>query len=339
MRHMQAKAGTNFAAEEPTTQSASPSGLVGGYAFLFFSVVGLAHKGIFYKLLLHHELDAAQIIALRWFVGAPLLLLLLFRLPRVQWRLPRKREIAALLQCTTLGGVSMLLHTESFDYLPAGIAAVLVFVYPALLVVAPAVFHRRMPATGEILRVAVLFLCLGLLIDGVPSVTVGTLSGYAYALAAAVAFAWQVHLSGDIMGGRYGDTAVPSLLLSLWVHLLLAGAGAGILTLHMPDPDCLANPQVWYLVGGMAIVSAVLPFTAWLVGLARVGKINASLAAATTPAVSAILASFWLGEVLYAGPVAAVFLMFLAMPPRQAWQQVLLWLRHPLGSASDPHAL
>ena len=189
--------------------------------------------------------------------------------------------------------VSALLAYSALERLPAGTTTLLVFVFPALVVL----WSRLL--FGETLtprRAAALALALAgcaLTVDPAGALAGGTaLSGIGVALAlgSALSNSWYATLAGPITRGAPGLlVAAGSLPVTAVCFLVGLALGGG------PPPDVTAGG--WAASAGIGVLVAAST-TAFLAGVARVGSSRAAIAATSEPATAVVLGVLLLGEPL-----------------------------------------
>jgi drug/metabolite transporter (DMT)-like permease len=113
------------------------------------------------------------------------------------------------------------------------------------------------------------------------------------ALGAAVTYTAYILVSDRILG--HIDTFLLSALIitGAFVSFGLFGAVSGGVSLSF-------QPHGWLLVAGLSLVSTVMPVTAFMLGLPKVGPATASIVSTVEPVVTVTLAMIVFGERLSA---------------------------------------
>lgn len=238
----------------------------------------------------------------------------LARLPEVPLS-ARRRMIAVGMGAVGYAGTAMGFFA-SLRYVPAQVAALLFYTYPALVAVGSALLRRRPLTRVEGLSLVTALAGSALVVGG----TVQSLDGrgVALALGAAVAYA------GYIVAGDATLTRLPPHVLA---RLVVAGAllSSLVATFVAGDRFDVIAPAGWAAGALLGLLSTAFAIFAFLAGLARVGPTVASILSAVEPLVATALAAWVLGERLTpvravgAGlVVAAVVLVSLGRkPPRE----------------------
>lgn len=216
---------------------------------------------------------------------------------------PRGRDLAALV---LLGSViyvgQSLAYYTALGHTSASMAALVVFVYPALVTLFAAVFLKE-PLTRR--KVA----AVGLSLIGC-ALTVGpsggaNLLGIGLSLTSAVFYATYVLLATRL-AGRSGAVATTTVILAA-----TAVTYGGLLTFSGPRWPQTGNG--WAALMALALVSTVVAVLAFMAGVRRVGAVAGSTIATVEPVIAVILATIFLGESLNAIQLAGGALIVIAV--------------------------
>lgn len=240
------------------------------------------------------------VLSVRFSVAA-VLLLLLARLRREA--LPRGRQLRDL---ALLGGVGYV--TESLCYfsalsrISAGLTALLLYLYPALVVVLSAVLLRHRPSRTAVVCVVVATLGTALTIGPVAG---GQLSGVLLGLGAAGAYATYIVLSSRAISG-VGPFATSAVVMGSCavVYDVLAVATRA----ELPH-----SAQAWAALGGVTVLGTVVAVTAFFAALPLLGPSDTAVLSTLEPVVSVAVAALALGERLTLVQVAGGALVVAAV--------------------------
>jgi drug/metabolite transporter (DMT)-like permease len=228
---------------------------------------------------------------------------------------PRRIALGAFALGLTAYALENHLYFAAVQRIDAGVLALIMSVYPALVVLMSRerLDPRRLIALTLALGGAVLVLAGG--VGGAGFDTLGALLG----LGSATAYATYL-----VMGGRLVRTLDPFVLAALVtsgaaVSLTIAAGG-----ITMPAGDAAA-----FDLAGLVVFSSVLPL-AWLwLGIAQIGAPTASIVASIEPVITVTLAALLLGEHLAdmqllggAFVVGAVVVLNARVPRREPSPQV-----------------
>lgn len=238
--------------------------------------------------------EPVSLLAVRFAVAAVLLVALRAVTARSggagPW--PRGRTLAALL---ALGGVVYTVQALSFfralELAPAALVAILLYLFPGIVVVLAAVFLRERPTAAVVG-------CLLLAAVGV-GLTVGPIRGEVAPLGlvlgvfSAVCYATYIVLSSRVVP-RVGP------LTAICVVVAAAAVSYGGVAL-VTRPAWPGDAGGWAAAAAVGLIGTVFAMLAFFAGLERLGPTDASVASTLEPVVTAVLGVVVLGETL--GPL------------------------------------
>ena len=207
--------------------------------------------------------------------------------------LPARRIAGFVLMGLFLSG-SATSSSIAIQRIPAALAALLFYIYPALIAMASAVLYGTRYSLSRLLVLAASLAGCALTVD----VQVGSLNVLGVALAIGSAFFY----TGYVLVASRATRGVPALNASAWVItaaaplMLLAGLTGLVgdhLTLHVSGVG-------WLAMLGLALFSTVLSISTFLAGIARVDVFRAAILSTFEPVVSVALAALLLHERLTA---------------------------------------
>jgi drug/metabolite transporter (DMT)-like permease len=183
-------------------------------------------------------------------------------------------------------GVS-LAYFMALTMASAGLVALLLYLYPALVMVLSVVFLKErlgLVKIGELL-LALTGIALTIGVAGRAS-AFGLLLG----MVAAVLYAIYI-LVGSRIVHQTGSIASSAIIMAS-----AATVFAGIVAIKGPAvPQSVAG---WVAVGAIALISTVIAFVTFFAGLKRVGPVTASTLSTCEPVVTVVLAALVLGETM-----------------------------------------
>ena len=257
---------------------------------LLFTVLAAAlfgTLGIFGKSAVTMELPLTTLLAGRFVIATALLWGVLF-LKRDSTRL-RGRVIGLELGLGVVYGSMTLAYFKSLAWLPAGVAALLLFTYPVQATVASALLLDE-PITlpkGLALLAAT---------AGVVLVVVGdalTIAGTGVVLVGIASLCYTVYTMGTraMMSGVEPLVHAAYVFLGVTLTVLAFGATAGSLTVP-------STPEGWLLIAGVTVVGTIVPFVLFTEGLARIEASRASILGTSEPLTTVLLGVLLLDEAL-----------------------------------------
>lgn len=264
-----------------------------GTLLVFAAATCFGTIGIFGELAVAIDLSFATLLPAR-FVVATLAVLALAGIRG--WRLPATRRtwLSTLVLGVVYAGLTLTFFV-SLRYLTAGLATIVLYTYPAFVVVLSAA------ALGEVVtarKVVALALATGGVALVVSTDTAGADPlGVALALGAAVCYALYTTGSRFVLASVTPRGLLVGVLLGTTGCMAVYGALDGGLAVPVGRTE-------WALVVGLAVVSTVLPQLLFYEGVARLEASRAGVVSTVEPVVTVALGAVLLDEPLTAFVVA-----------------------------------
>lgn len=201
---------------------------------------------------------------------------------------PKGRTFIALV---LMGGVGYVCQTLSYftalTLASAGLVAILLYLYPALVVIFTVLFLKdpitKIKALALILALAGTMLTIGL--DGG-----GQSLGIILAITAAIIYSVYIIVGSRVI--RKADAFSSSAVIMVSAGVV----SCGLVAVHGGAwPATMAG---WISIVAIALVSTVLGIVTFLEGLRRIGPANASMLSTLEPVVTVSLAAIVLGEAI-----------------------------------------
>ena len=206
-------------------------------------------------------------------------------------RFPRGRVLLALALLGGVGYVSeSLVYFSALTLAPAGLVALLLYLYPALVALLSMWLERERLGRGKAGAIALAFVgtCLTLDLSG------GNARPLGIALGVLSALIYAVYILASARVLRHAGALGASTVI-----VLSAGAVYGGIVLAR-GPAWPQTSTGWAAVAGLALLGTVVAVLALLAGMARVGAVNAALLSTLEPLVAVLLGGLFLGERLSA---------------------------------------
>jgi drug/metabolite transporter (DMT)-like permease len=258
-----------------------------GIALALVSAASFGVMPVLAKVVYDDGAEPIAVLAVR-FALAGAVLLVLARLRREA--LPRGRPAAALVGLGAVGYVGMsLCYFFALERISAGLTALLLYFYPALVVVLGAVLLRRRPRPAVLAIVGIATIGTVLTIGPVSG---GQMTGVLLGLGSALLYATYILLSSRV----HGVTPIASAATVLAAGAVVMG-GLALLT----GPTFPSETTAWLALAGVALIGGVLAVTTFFAALALIGPADTSVVSTVEPVVSIAVAGVVLGERL--GPV------------------------------------
>jgi drug/metabolite transporter (DMT)-like permease len=256
-----------------------------GVAYVVASAVCFGTLPIFARLAFASGVDTSTLLLLRFSIAAAIMWVVLAARGAA---LPRGRGLAMLAGMGAIGYAGQAFsYFTAVSLASAGLAALLLYLYPALVAILSRVVFRHPLSGAQVLAIGMALLgsllTIGRAGDGTPL-------GVFFGVLAALIYSVYILTGGRLPAGitaTASTTVVSSSAAVIFAGVvLLRGA-------HLPR-----TPVGWAAVLAIAIVCTVLAVAFFLAGLERLGPVRASVFSTIEPATTLVLAAALLGEQL-----------------------------------------
>ncbi len=249
-------------------------------------------------------MDANSVLLLRYLIGI-LIMAAMVTGRKQPFSLPR-RAVGPVAILGLLMGFSSLLLFESYNYMAAGIASTMLFVYPLMVaLIMTCVFHEKLSWT-TILCIAVAFagiLCLYKGEDGGTLSAVGTLMVMLSALSYAIYLVWI---------NRGELNRIPTVTLTLYVLLFgsLIFIANALLHQSMSLP---VNLTGWGCAIGLGLMPTAVSLFCTSIAIAAIGSTPTAILGALEPLTAVVFGITVFGERLTPRDVLGLALILIAV--------------------------
>lgn len=268
-----------------TARRLQPYPRLAGFLCILAAAVGFGSMPIFAKIAYANGVELASMLFLRFALAAAAMAAIM-RLHALPW--PRGRNLYLLMAMGGVGYVGQAFcYFAALQYASAGLTALLLYLYPAIVTVLSALLARRRLSSMRLLAVGAALLGSALAVGGSLE---GQLAGILLGVGAALIYSVYI-LVGERVTQAAG--AIPSAS----VVMLSAAAvyGAMMLASGTPLPGA---PGAWLAVACIALFSTVIAVVAFFAGMARLGAADAATLSTLEPVFTVLLAASFLGEAI-----------------------------------------
>ena len=253
-----------------------------GVALALLSAASFGVMPVLAKVVYDDGAEPVGVLSVRFALAAALLLVLA---RATRQPLPRGRPLGAL---ALLGGVGYvgqaLCYFFALERISAGLTALLLYFYPALVVLLGALVLRERPRPAAVVCVVLATLGTALTIGPVGG---GQATGIALGLTAALVYAVYILASSRVRGvGAYAMSAV----------VMSAGAVTTGVLAAVTSPALPSAPVAWLALVGVALFGTVIAVTAFFAAMALLGPSDTAVISTVEPVVSIAVAGLVLGE-------------------------------------------
>ena len=256
-----------------------------GIFFVALSAVAFAFLPIF----VHHAAAAGvtvlTMLALR-FSLASLGLCLIMGLRHETW--PEGRRLPALIAMGGLGyaGMSFCFFT-ALQYATAGLVSLLLYLYPALVIILGRCFFREKIRPAQVAAVIAAFCGTMLIVGGGQE---GSWLGVCLGLGAALICAFYILAGSRVLKSESALGSVTVICLSAATVFTVAALFQG--------PSMPTGLTGWLAIFGIAAIATVLAMVSFFAGLARLPAADAATVSTLEPVTTVMLATLLLREPL-----------------------------------------
>jgi drug/metabolite transporter (DMT)-like permease len=259
-----------------------------GVALCVASAVGFGLMAVFAKEAYEDGVSVLTLLALRFTIAAGAFWLIVAA-RRTQHAAPARRTAMAGLALGAVGYAAQAGgYFAALTRIEASLTALLLYVYPGLVFLGALALGRD---HVDRRRMTALVLAVG----GAALVLAGSGTGHLDALGVALALGSAVAYSIYILVADDVTKRIDAFRLSA---LIATGAAATLWTAGLVsgsiDLDFAAGGWGW--IAALALASTVLPISAFLVGLPKIGPSTAAIVSTVEPMVSVGMAMLWFGE-------------------------------------------
>lgn len=269
----------------------------GGLLLSAGGAIGFASKGIFAKFLYAHGLGVEAVLALRSLFSLPLMWawVLWFNGRTAIAAADLRAVMAAALAGVLCYGAGALLDFHALTLIPASVERVVLFSYPAMIVLAGISMGRGRPSPRVLAAVGLTYAGIFLTVGGFdPHLLRQNAVGSLYVLVCAATFAGYFLI---------GERHVRSMGSQPFALFAMTAAGLALIlwfSLRRGWHDIRLQGSDWLLLLGLAVFATALPMFMAAEGVRRIGAQRSALAATIGPVATMALAAMLLGERLHA---------------------------------------
>jgi drug/metabolite transporter (DMT)-like permease len=262
-----------------------------GLIFIIISASSFGAMPIFARLAYAAGADPITVLFLRFTIAAVVMIaiMLVSRTP-----FPRGLILLELILLGAIGYVGeSLAYFLALNLASAGLVALLLYIYPALVTALSAIFLKEHLTP---VKIVALFLALSGTALTIRITSGGSSLGILLGIAAAVDYAIYILLGSRIV--RRSDPIASTTV----IIMSTAGVYTGIVAFRVVTFPTTSTG--WIAIIAIALISTVLAFVTFFAGLKRIGPTRASTLSTFEPIVAVVLAAIVLGETL--SPVQVV---------------------------------
>ena len=276
-----------------------------GIALAAASAIGYGSGPLFAKGVYAAGVDWLGLLAWRFLVAA--ILSWAWLLLSDRWALRRldRRRSAALVGLGAFFILNAGTYYAALETVPASLASLIVYMYPALVAVLTIRFGRTLDGRRPWIALAIVTTGVALTIGGIEAGTVDPV-GLALAIASPLIYSVYIIVSARLAGERRGVTAtdraggaeVPPAVAAAVMLTSTAGVTWLVAIAHGGEPlvPSAVPAEAWPGLLGIAILSTALAIQAFYSASARIGAAQTALVSTVEPVWTITMATLFFGE-------------------------------------------
>lgn len=250
------------------------------------------------KLAYQYDIDAVSLLLFRVLFALPFYLAVFFY-RRKEWKTKplNKNQKLALLSIGILGYyLASYFDFVGLSYITASLERLILFTYPALVLIFSAAFLKKKIKGIQILSILITYAGIAVIFSDQGGITVGStddlITGTAFVGLSALCYAGYLVISyGTVQG-------IGSVRLTTW-SMIISCICVGIHFLVTTSTNLFGYaPEVYWLSLLMAVIATVIPSFLINEGIRRFGAPNVSIVANIGPVSTIILSMILLGEMM-----------------------------------------
>jgi len=292
---------------------AVPRGRALGVVLILLSACAFGSGPLFAKPVYATGIDWMTLLAWRFGFAAVLSWIWLLARPadRRALRGLSRRRVLVLLSLGVLYVVNSGTYYAALQTVPASLAALIVYMYPALVAVLALRWGRRLAGRRPWLALGIATLGVLLALGGIPAAGAPPLEGLVLAVVSPIIYSFWIIASARLAGERPRVTdAVPPEAIEAAEETDPAPAAALMITAAAvvyfvaatvtgrPTNPFAVPPAAWVGLLGIGIISTAVAMQSFYAGTKRIGAAQAALVSTVEPVWTITLATLLLGETL-----------------------------------------
>ena len=297
-----------------------------GLLLVVVSACGFGSGALFAKPIYAASVDWLTLLAWRFHFAAALSWAWLLPWPpnRRALRGMSRRRLAVLVVLGILYVGNSGTYFAGLETVPASLAALIVYLYPALVAVMSIRFARRLEGRRAWAALALATLGVALAVGGIEPGTAPPVEGLLLVIAAPIIYAVWIILAARLGGERAEprrevapavppydsesaaepESTEPAPAAAIMITATAAGWWLAGLAVNRPLMPADIPAEAWPHLLGVGIIATAIALQAFYAGARRIGAAQASLVSTVEPIYTIVLATLLFGEML--GPVQVV---------------------------------
>ncbi len=278
-----------------------------GIMLVVVSACGFGSGALFAKPVYAAGVDWLTLLVWRFVIGAALAWgwLLLSAAGRRGLRLLTRREVLVAIALGILYTGNSGTYYAGLETVPASLAALIVYIYPALVAVLSLRVGRRLEGRRAWAALGLALLGVALAVGGIDATEAPPPLGLLLIVASPIIYAVWIVLAARLSGersdrvGREAEQGAQTAAATALMMTATAGAWLVLATAtERPYGPALIPSEAWPGILGVAVLATFVAIVAFYAGARRVGAAQAALISTVEPIWTITLAAILFGELL-----------------------------------------
>ena len=258
-----------------------------GYGLAAVSAVTFSAKGVLAKVLYGYGVDPVTLLALRFLMALPFFWVMVLAYPSKERT--SIRDVAMLVLSGLVGlYAAALADFYGLLYIDASLERVVLYTYPAIVIVLSSMFFKERLDGVKIFALALTYAGLALALKLYSGVMEGTFIGAGLVLFSALVYSFS-YIITQLLGVRVSGVKISA-------YTVTAATAAFAATWHGSRLPAGAN--AWLILGVIAVFSTFIPTLAIALSIRMIGAGRAATVGFIGPLSTALLAYLTLGETM-----------------------------------------
>jgi drug/metabolite transporter (DMT)-like permease len=284
-----------------------------GIALVIVSACAFGSGGLFAAPVYAAGVGWMVLLCWRFLIGGSIAWawLLLSRERRAALRAISRRELVVTLALGVLYVGNTATYFWALETVPVSLAALIIYIYPALVAVLSIRFARRLPGRRPWIALGVALLGTVLALGGIPAAEMPPVSGLILIVASPIIYAVWIIFAARFSGERSaseasaageGSSAGSGSAAAIAMPVMLVATTAVFWTVALATRQPVLPTSIpaaaWPGLFGVAIVATAIAVLTFYAGARRIGAAQASLVSTIEPVWTIALAGILLGQTL-----------------------------------------
>lgn len=275
-----------------------------GEVFVFISATGFALMPVFAKLAYKGGISVSSVLFFRFCLAIAIIWSYIF-IKRISFKIKMKQVLMLAVLGAILYAGSAITIFNSYKYISAGFSEVLLFTYPAMVLIISFIFLKEKIEVNKVY--AVVLSIIGTVLAAYTPGQRLNVTGFILALSGALFYAVYVTLIGH---GQFEDVNPVVMTGYVIIFAFITFTAFGLI---QGGISIGFKPYVWIYIILMALFSTSIAIFAFCIGAKAIGTSGAAIISSIEPVEAIIFGAVFLGEELNAIMIIGALIVVMAV--------------------------